>query len=539
MRLPTWRRPDRHADSDGGADSPEFEHDAGSSPDPTESADPTPADEPEPDVIRASTLADVPDWATLPPMAPSLPEMPVVVSRHFDDSLVSWQPPERFIDTLGHSVSSTAPSGVVEGIAVLSAPAEAEPPIPTGPAAAGEPLTLAIPPSTASERRDERSSVSTRRLDPPWLGAPALEEPEAPTVVSDAPAPEPAPGPPVAELVPQVEPQPEPQSMSPEAAEPPDVVPDVAPVESGAEPPDVEEPPPDVGDVDAPTVESDLVGSRPLTSVLEPLVEPVAGPTFNPLVHASTPPEMPLAYLPTARLEEEAGERPLAEAPSSPPIPSPEPPPVAVPATTASLVGDRPIIDEPADPGPSLATTTPNPLPSDTPSEAQGGDLPLAGPPPPPAASPSLPVASRLAIESPEAPEAPPAADEAPPAVETELDPEPPVADDVPPAPVSAGEPPASAPAEPPPPLAPLIGQGPPMAAESAPLATAPDAASAPLERDAEPSLPQAPSPFFGPAPCRTGRADDGSPFEREVLGHHDAHPRPAAPEPTACARPG
>jgi len=60
------------------------------------------------DVIRASDLLRVPEWQKVPPMASSLPPMPVIVSQHFDDSLVSWQPPQRFIGDLGHAITDTA-----------------------------------------------------------------------------------------------------------------------------------------------------------------------------------------------------------------------------------------------------------------------------------------------------------------------------------------------------------------------------------------------------------------------------------------------
>src|SRR5579862_3593995 len=113
MGLLSRRRPDRGADH-----SPEAASGLGADPAPSESEEAADSE-----VISASTLNAVPDWATLPPIPPSLPEMPWVVSRHFDESLVSWQPPERFIGTLGHSVSASAPSGVVDGLAVsLPAP---------------------------------------------------------------------------------------------------------------------------------------------------------------------------------------------------------------------------------------------------------------------------------------------------------------------------------------------------------------------------------------------------------------------------------
>jgi hypothetical protein len=127
---------------------------------------------PEQEVIRASTLTDVPEWAKVPPLAPLLPEMPSVVSRHFEDSLVSWQPPERFLAPLGHSVSPSAPAGIIEGIAVLSpgpavSPPEAASAFPAeGPAPTEQPLTLAVPSAPASQAR-RQPQVTTRRLDLP------------------------------------------------------------------------------------------------------------------------------------------------------------------------------------------------------------------------------------------------------------------------------------------------------------------------------------------------------------------------------------
>ena len=130
-------------------------------------------------VIRADDLMRVPDWATLPPMAPILPEMPFVVARRFDDSLTSWQPPEQFLRPLGHSVSPTAPAGVVDGIMVLTPASEAEPatgpegeseadvsPPVTGtgaPAAGEQPLILATPPVTPSGAAGERRVMSSAK----------------------------------------------------------------------------------------------------------------------------------------------------------------------------------------------------------------------------------------------------------------------------------------------------------------------------------------------------------------------------------------
>ncbi len=130
-------------------------------------------------VIRADDLTRVPDWATLPPMAPVLPEMPFVVSRHFDDSLTSWQPPEQFLRPLGHSVSPAAPSGLVDGLLLLTpgpedeASQEADPAVPSpvsgsgGPVAGEQPLILASvsPPchiSSAADAGDAACHVGTK-----------------------------------------------------------------------------------------------------------------------------------------------------------------------------------------------------------------------------------------------------------------------------------------------------------------------------------------------------------------------------------------
>src|ERR1700748_3361601 len=78
-----------------------------------------PAASPDPVVFRAATAADIPDWAKLPPLAPSLPLMPLIVPD-FRPSLISLQHPKRFVEKLGHSVSAAAPSGVVEAIGIIS-----------------------------------------------------------------------------------------------------------------------------------------------------------------------------------------------------------------------------------------------------------------------------------------------------------------------------------------------------------------------------------------------------------------------------------
>ncbi|HET7523559.1 MAG TPA: hypothetical protein VFJ79_05380, partial [Acidimicrobiales bacterium] len=118
------------------------------------------------DIISLSTLARVPDWARIPPITPALPEMPVVVSRHFDDSLASWQPPERFLAPLAHSLSPDAPSGAVQGLAQLAEPAPTSltrPAVEPAPAENQAELVLAVPPAADAAHREP--VVTSRRID--------------------------------------------------------------------------------------------------------------------------------------------------------------------------------------------------------------------------------------------------------------------------------------------------------------------------------------------------------------------------------------
>src|SRR4051812_18483002 len=82
-------------------------------------ADPSPSPLP---LIRAEDLDRGPEWAQVPRPDPLLPPVPFVVSRSFDEDLVSWRPPELFLDSLSHSVSVEAPSGLIEAIGVLAPP---------------------------------------------------------------------------------------------------------------------------------------------------------------------------------------------------------------------------------------------------------------------------------------------------------------------------------------------------------------------------------------------------------------------------------
>ena len=107
--------------------------------------------------------------------------MPLVVSQHFDESLVSWQPPERFLGPLGHSVSPAAPSGVVDGTVAscalrrrLNRSAAPDPVRPDVPAAPDQPLTLAVPPGRVRRARGQakarvvENAPAHHRTNPPF-----------------------------------------------------------------------------------------------------------------------------------------------------------------------------------------------------------------------------------------------------------------------------------------------------------------------------------------------------------------------------------
>lgn len=73
------------------------------------------------DIINAGTF-EPPAWSQVPPPSPLLDEMPLVISRHFEDSLPARQAPVRFLEPLGHLVLPSSPAGLVKGITVISAP---------------------------------------------------------------------------------------------------------------------------------------------------------------------------------------------------------------------------------------------------------------------------------------------------------------------------------------------------------------------------------------------------------------------------------
>ena len=280
------------------------------------------------DVIRADSFTRVPEWAQLPPMQLSLPEMPSIMSKRFDQSLVSWQPPALFVGDLGHTVSPVAPSGIVEGMAVLVPTPQPEPaePMPNVPPVA-ESLPLAVPPSPVRDGTGRAAQVTVRRLpspfdepEPGWDEGSAGDEAHAYAAIADPPPFQAA----------------EAMQLPPEA------------VQAGWAP---------SHDADR---AADMVGAAPLVSPAQPLVSPLlADPAPSRLTHAATPPEMPLVRLPAALLPDrprdgESASRPAghpAEFPPSqaqPAEPVVSPGPVAGPV--AGLVGDRPISDAPAPP---------------------------------------------------------------------------------------------------------------------------------------------------------------------------------------------
>lgn len=299
--------------------------------------------------IRASTLAPpVPEWARVPPMVLSIPEMPSVVSKQFDESLVSWQPPPRFLESLGHSVSSAAPSGVVEGLAVLiPLPAAEEAPAPPPPAQPSLPLAQTPGQRDASARHGHST---TREISFPlvdtseqaWESS-GFEESANPVAPPDAVAP------PVDSAA---------------------MTPAPAPFESPTAPP------PAAG-------RADLVGDATLTSAPRPLVASLLpADTPSRLVHAPTPPQLPLAQLPSAPMPQ----RPVASTVTTSLPEAGEPAPSRT--DVVGLVGERaavePTVSQPAAAASGAAVTPAVPAAaSPEPATPQGpsGELPLVSPP--------------------------------------------------------------------------------------------------------------------------------------------------------------
>jgi Domain of unknown function (DUF4157) len=337
-----------------------------------------------PVITRRDLWPDLPGWQMIPPIEPVIEEPPWIVSQHFDDSLVARQAPPQFIGDLGHSVSDTAPSGVMEGVAVLAPELDQEPAPEAGHAGDSDDLPLAAPHTMAAEK-PEPQVLEERRLWPEQrdYGAGGRLEPEP-------------------------EPETEPQSAEPFEAAPEyrsePAAADAAPAEPAPTSPARSEPEP----ATPASRVADLVGAAPAAPAVQRLA--VAEIEPSPFVRAETPADMPLAQLPSAPL---------------PPTPAPpfEPPSAAVP--TAGLIGSRPPAPQPVVARePEVATQEPPP------------DLPLAHPPsepepaqpadfqddvqdqPIPTASEPEPFASPVASSGPAAPISPEAANVVPPPTE-------------------------------------------------------------------------------------------------------------------------
>ena len=269
--------------------------------------------------------------------------MPWVSSRQFGDSLVSWQPPEVFLGPLGHSVSASAPAGVVKGVAIAST----EPPIiaatPAPPSrSGGEALVLAIPPPAAADPHEDGGQPwAASDAGGPGVGSPLSGTDESRTAGTD-----------VSQRA----------AAGPEAAR---------------------------------RSTSDLVGVVPMAARAEPLgAAKPSLPYPASLLEASTPPDMQLVQLPSARLHGPASEggpagpmAPTAYPTSGSALPAvaglvrPPAEPEAVETATpvAPLVGDGPPLSSEA---PTSTTGDPRETPGARPGwQPDAAELPLAATP--------------------------------------------------------------------------------------------------------------------------------------------------------------
>jgi hypothetical protein len=289
------------------------------SPTPPETPAPTPVAASD-DVIRAEPRI-LGDWSYLPPMARTIPDMPLVVPP-IEQSLISHQLPQPFPPGLGHLVSDDAPAGFVQPVAVLALP-ELSQPDPVGPAATGSapegwsdagadlPLPLATPPVRETPPRTEANVAAQYPRVPPLPVAPLLQ-PMEPVVQ----APETA----------LVHPEPSEQPSFMEAPFPADLP--LIPMPS-----------------------SPL--SEEMRSQLAAAVQ-VEEPTAPPVAEASYQPPTPTAEL--------IGDRPLAD----PAAATAEP----LPARAGEESGPRPA-GAPADATVALPLAVPPPAPPDLPAAAR------------------------------------------------------------------------------------------------------------------------------------------------------------------------
>ena len=310
-------------------------------------------------VIRAADLDDAPGWTTLPPPAPLLAPMPYVFSHHFEDDLVAWQAPELALAPLGHAISTTAPAGVVEAIAVLS-------PEPLGETAAGAgtpdpalPLVMPVDEPPAAGPPDLAPYRSARSTSPPSSPPPGTTDTRPSSSAPAQPLPPrptsaPRPSPPAGPAAGRTSAAPGPTMDLPPA--PASSTPAPAPAPAPAPLPAAPVPPTPEGH------ETGLVGDVPLAAGLAP-VTPTEAP--NPLLQAPSPPQLPLVQLPATRLTAaeaaRSGSRFDPRPPAVPGAPTSASPPVArtpgVPAAETPSDASGPAVAMPPDaPSPPAAS---------------------------------------------------------------------------------------------------------------------------------------------------------------------------------------
>ncbi|MDE3203556.1 MAG: DUF4157 domain-containing protein [Acidobacteriota bacterium] len=279
----------------------------------------------------------------------SLPPMPDIVSKQFDRSLVSWQPPERFIGEMGHLITDSAPTGIVEGLVVVTP----GPPVEPAPAWDGSPaqsanLPLATPPVADQDRPRRRDRFTTRRIE--WAdpraevaAGPELAPPHAETA-AESPTP-------AVHVDPEAVPAPGPEAR----AESPSGTSD------------------QVGATDfrpEPSEESaELIGRQPLVAPSQPITVPLAPePEVGRFMRAPVPADMPLASLPSSPL-------PRSEVRTLVPPPGFGPPPVQDPADQA----DEPASPVTGAPSASAETTPPATNPAAAPPPGESAAPPASG----------------------------------------------------------------------------------------------------------------------------------------------------------------
>ena len=124
-------------------------------------------------------------WASLAPLARSVPAMdPTIATESFARGLASHTPPHPFLGPLGHLVSSDAPAGVVEGITTIA----------PSPAAAPASLAASLPAAlrvtaAAPSGRERTNRCWPSRPSRPMVTASAIQGPR-PVVLRAVPSPD-------------------------------------------------------------------------------------------------------------------------------------------------------------------------------------------------------------------------------------------------------------------------------------------------------------------------------------------------------------